>query len=523
IVWTRIFQLQLGTSIYSFSMVLGIYLLGSAIGSLLSGKLYKNIKNPIKTLGYLIIFIGLYTIAGLYLFTLFTPVAISESLGISKILIPLIVIFPVTFTLGIIFPIVSSCFVKSRNKIGNGIGFLYSMNTLGCIVGSLFAGYILIKYFGTRNTVILVSLINCLMGFIVLTVGLEKLIRNKNLIIASILLIAGLLISIYSPDPFYTVIKKVVYSSKSKMEVYYHKEGISATTTAYGSKTDFFDKHILINGMGMTSLVSETKLMAHLPVLLNGDAKDVLIICFGMGTCLKSCVTHEKVNIEIVELVGEEYETYNYFHKNGSEILKNPRVKHFADDGRNYLLLRDKKYDVITIDPAPPLWSAGTVNLYTRNFFELCKKHLSDKGIFCLWIPPCQYTEVKMIIKTYIDVFPNTIIFSGIKYKGFYMLGAKEPIKINVDKFKEAKNDKNIMNDINEWENIFNSPEEMLNLKVADAYELREFLENEKIITDNYPYTEFPLWRKTYNKNFNVWFDADMLKKILKGELRIGY
>ena len=77
------------------------------------------------------------------------------------------------------------------------------------------------------------------------------------------------------------------------------------------------------------------------------------------------------------------------------------------------------------------------------------------------------------------------------------------------------------MLDLNEWSKLFNSPEEMLNLKVAEAPKLKDFLKDKKTITNNYPYMEFPLWRKMYNKNFNVWFDAIMLKKILKGELKI--
>ncbi|MFA5781802.1 MAG: fused MFS/spermidine synthase [Bacteroidales bacterium] len=522
IVWTRIFQLQLGTSIYSFSMVLGVYLLGSALGSFFAGKFYHKIKNPVQGLGYLIIFIGIYSIIGTYLFSLFMPYDSYEIFSLNRILIPLYVVFPFTFILGIIFPIISNCYVANKNRIGKDIGFLYSMNTIGCILGSLISGYILIRFVGTRGTIIIISLINGLMGMVIILSNQKKFFKKKNVIISSLILASIIILSYKSPDPFFTVVKKRVYGKKN-MQLYYHKEGIMATTTAFGSTTDSLDKHILINGVGMTALVTEAKLMAHLPILLspNNNTKEVLIICFGMGTCLKSAVTHNDVNCEVVELVKEEYETYNYFHKDGSEILANKRVKYYADDGRNFLLLNEKKYDIITIDPAPPIWSVGSVNLYSSDFFILCKEHLKQKGIFCLWVPPAPYTEVKMIMKSFYSIFPNTTVYRGIKHPGFYLIGTIIPLNIDTAKFKDAANNKAVMSDLNEWDNAFDSPEKMLDLKIADSMQLNAFLKNGKVITDNCPYTEFPLWRKRYNPLFKYEFNAEQLKKIINGELKI--
>lgn len=514
VVWTRIFQLQLGTSIYSFSLVLGIYLFGSAIGSLLSGRWHERLHNPVQILGYAVIFIGLYSMIGTFLFAHFTPQAAWQSLNAFKLVLPVLVIFPITFTLGAIFPIVSFCYVKNRNHIGDGIGFLYAMNTVGCIAGSLVAGFILIAAIGTRGTVIFISLTEAVLGAIVLAHSGAK---RQNLAFASILIIATLGLGILSPDPFFSVIKKIV-DRDPNMEIYYHKEGVAATTTAYGSKTEPLDKHILINGIGMTSLVPETKIMAHLPILLNKNTKEVLIICFGMGTVLKSAVAHG-VHCEVVELVGEEYETYDYFHKEGRKILADERVNHFIDDGRNYLALRDKKYDVITIDPAPPIWSAGTVNLYTSDFFQLCRNHLNPGGVYCLWIPPESYTEIKMIIKTFFDIFPNTVVYQGPKFPGFYLIGTNGAPQIDRNRFKETAQNQAVMDDLNEWSTM--SPEGLLDLKIAGPSELGEFVKDAGIITDNHPYTEFPLWRKMFDPLYKYKFNAKKLKKIIDKKLTV--
>ena len=155
IVWTRIFQLQLGTSVYSFSLVLGIYLLGSAVGSLIAAKYLKLIKDPVNILGYLIIGLGIYIIIGTYLFSFFTPIsffsAYEYNIGLKRIFVPLFIIFPVTFILGFIFPTVSFCFVENKNKIGHDIGLLFALNTIGCILGAILTGYIFIRFIGTRG------------------------------------------------------------------------------------------------------------------------------------------------------------------------------------------------------------------------------------------------------------------------------------------------------------------------------------------------------------------------------------
>ncbi|MFI5221333.1 MAG: fused MFS/spermidine synthase [Bacteroidia bacterium] len=507
LVWTRLFQLQLGTSIYAFSMVLGIYLLGSALGSLIGGKYYEKLKDPLGTLALALGFIGLYSIIGIYIFCQYTPQHDVIAYGFSHVIVPVFVVFPITFVLGFIFPIVTNIYVEETTSIGGGIGRLYSANTLGCILGSLISGYILIQFLGTRGTIILLSVMNVGTGLIVLLNSSERAEKKGTIISVFSLTALTIVIGFFSPDPFYTVIKKTILSNPD-YEIYYHKEGVTATTTAYGSKTNLTDKHILINGIGMTALVPETKIMSHLPILIHNDPHEMLIICFGMGTCLRSAVTHKEINCDVVELVGEEYETFKYFHKDAAEVLANKRVHPYTDDGRNFLLMQEKKYDVIVIDPAPPLWSAGTVNLYTSDFFGLCKKHLNTNGIMCMWIPPESKTDVKMIMRSFYQVFPKTTVYGGASYPGFFLIGGVNDFKIDSNRFMMADQDKEVMKDLNEWGMLFKSSANLLDLKIMSSGELKKCVENSYVITDNFPYTEFPLWRLKFDKDYLYWFSA---------------
>jgi len=520
VVWARMFQLHLGTSIYAFSMMLGVYLIGVALGSIWGGKYMNRLRDPLGFFGLAQVFIALYSVLGLYLFTIFKPVATRIDL-FNIIMLPVVMVLPITFVLGLIFPAVSRSYVEKEEKVGSGVGRLYSMNTLGCILGSLVSGFILIKMLGTKGTILALAGLNLVIGLSITLGSTVRFKSSKYLKPVYAGLILSILLGIFSPDPFYNVLKKEMYKILGEdMEVYYHKESISATTTAFGSRTKPLSKYLWINGIGMTFLCTETKLMAHLPILLNENPQDVLVVCFGMGTTLRSARVYKDLRCDAVELVPETYECYKYFHKDGPEVLADPRVQYFVDDGRNFLLMRDKKYDVITMDPAPPLWSAGTVNLYAREFFKLCRDRLKPGGIMCLWVPPHTVTEVRMIMRTFQSIFPNATVWRGVKYPGFYLIGSIEPLKVNPERFRQAYQDEEVIADLTEWDNLVPTSEDMLGLYLLSPAELADFVRGEPIITDNHPYTEFPLWRQTFHPygryNLNA-FMVENWKQQLRG------
>jgi spermidine synthase len=251
--------------------------------------------------------------------------------------------------------------------------------------------------------------------------------------------------------------------------------------------------------------------MAHLPLMLHPHARNILVVCFGMGTALRSAWSHKGVDCDVVELVGETYDCFKYFHGNARQILKDPRVHHYVDDGRNFLSMRATKYDVITIDPAPPIWSAGTVNLYTQEFFESCREHLSDQGVMSLWVPPGSFSEVRMIMKTYLNVFPKASVWRGPRYGGFFMIGSSASVDTSEASFREALSDSSVAQDLNEWEPRKVRPEDMCGMFLLDASMLEQFTKTAKVITDNNPYTEFPLWRSLSDASAVYLLDARWL------------
>jgi len=256
-------------------------------------------------------------------------------------------------------------------------------------------------------------------------------------------------------------------------QIFFHKEGIEGTVTAF-SVNGF--KQLWINSVGMTFLCTETKIMTHLPLLFVEDPREFLIVAFGMGTTIRSASLYPDLNITAVDLVPETFEVFKYYHDDAEQILAMENVHTEVNDGRNHLLLSQKKYDVITVDPAPPIWSAGTVNLYTREFFELGKSRLSENGVLNLWFPTGTEDEVRGLVKTFHEVFPYVTVWSGPHSWGFYLIGSEKPFDWSVFR-KNVENlfsDSVMIKDLSEYDQDLVTPEQLYPLLLWDEGEVGE-------------------------------------------------
>jgi spermidine synthase len=504
VIWTRQLILFLQTSIYAFSGMLVVFLAGIALGSLFMRDMADRFVRPIMVFGILELVIGFLSVGNLYLFPVFDGHSLGTMSGrLSVLAATVIIVFPLTFVFGMIFPTASVCYAKDVSETGASVGWLYSANTIGSIFGALLAGFWLIPVWGSTNAVVLMALLNVGLGFLLLWMDSRGSMRTKICYLTVIPILFLLIFQVKVKDPFLSTIamriKKIQQiNCKGKdcpFEIFYNKEGIEGTVTAFSINNQ---KSLWINGIGMTTLCTETKLMSHLPIIYTTKpAKEMLIICFGMGTVLKSGIIYPDLNITTVELVPEEYKTFGYYHKNAEEILKRKNVHTLVNDGRNYILLSPNRYDIITVDPAPPLYSAGTVNLYTREFFQICKERLTPEGVMCLWVPGGCETEVKSLIRTFHSVFLNMRVYIGPHKWGFYFIGtmkeiAESDVRHNMEK---AFGNPAIIRDLSEYDNSCITSQQLNQMFLWDNNEIKSIATDGVLITDDYPYTEFFLWR----------------------------
>lgn len=511
VIWTRQLILFLSTSIYAFAAMLAVYLLGIAFGSWSIQKFADRLSQPLVLFGVLEVLVGFISILNLYLFPLFDSPTAASLFGRPRVLLAtFMIIFPVTFLFGMIFPVAGVCYARDTAHTGSSVGVLYSANTLGTILGSLAAGFLLIPLWGSSHAVLLLGSLNVVLGFFLL--GLEtkgnRLLKHSYVVLLPVLLI--LIFRVMEQNPFLNTIENRIklFASKTKnpgrYEIYYSQEGLEGTVTAFSIDKN---KRLWINGVGMTSLCTETKLMAHLPLMFVESPKNMLVVCFGMGTTLRSAALYPTLRVSTVELVPETYKTFQYYHDDAQQVLQKPNVRPYVNDGRNFLLLSDQTYDVITIDPAPPIWSAGTVNLYTREFFQVCKERLTPKGVMCLWFPGnTTEDEVKSLLKTFHAVFPETQVFGGPRAWGFYFIGhngSPSPPLFRKN-MEEAFKNPEIVADLAEYDQKVVSPRQLHRLLLWDTEKVRQISAEGIMVTDDFPYTEFFLWRY-FSKGVRFW------------------
>jgi spermidine synthase len=498
VIWTRQLILFLRTSIYAFSGMLVVFLAGIALGSILMRDKVDKFVRPIFMFGIMELAIGLLSVINLFLFPAFGDYTLDTMMGILGVLAAtIIIVFPLTFLFGMIFPTASVCYAKDASGTGSSVGWLYSANTIGSILGALLAGFWLIPMWGSTNAVILLSLINVGLGLLLLLLEGKSSIRTTIYYLAVIPILFVLILQVKEKDPFMSTIELRIkkLANKGSYEIYFNKEGIEGTVTAFSINNN---KALWINGVGMTALVTETKLMTHLPIIhTNKPPKEMLIICFGMGTVLKSATLYDNINITSVELVPETYEIFPYYHKEAREILKMNNVHAIVNDGRNYILLSPKKYDIITVDPAPPVYSAGTVNLYAMEFLKICKERLNPEGVMCLWFPGWRADEIKSVLKTFYKVFPNTKAYLGPNGHGFYFIGSMKQISEDNLRHNAEKAFANpaILKDLCEYNDSCVTPQKLHEMFLWENGQIETITKDGSLITDDSPYTEFFIWR----------------------------
>jgi predicted membrane-bound spermidine synthase len=497
IVWSRMLVLYEGTSIYAFSSMLAVILAGIGLGGFFGGRV-ERWKDPLLALARLEMGMALATAYSLAAFRYMDH-------GYGRLLMPpLILIGPAALILGIAFPVAVRCYAKHAAAIGRRVGELYAWNTIGCILGSLAGGFLLIPWIGAARSGIALAVLTIIASLALLAVHPRGIRRVR--FVDAILLLATAATLLNVGDPY----RDVIDSHLSDYKIYAHVEEAAATTEAAGKPDDPMNRHLVINGCGMTALITGNKLMGHLPLWIADSPRTSLVVCMGMGTTFRSVTRHPDIDVTVVEIVAAVPRFMHFYHPDADQVLAQPNAHVVVDDGRNYLLMHQRKFDTIAIDPAPPLYAAGTVNLYSREFFQLCAKRINPGGAVCLWIPPGPVSELKMIIRTFTMEFPYVSAWAGPTYPGFYLIGTLRPVTDVDARVRRGFADPRTVADLTEWDASCATPQKVLALRICDRATLLDFTSDRPVITDDHPYTEFPIWRM-YGGDKEYWAGLDAM------------
>lgn len=532
VLWTRVLILILDNTIYAFSIILFTFLLGIAGGSFIFSKIQDSrfkIQDSIIPFAVFQILIGIMGFLSLLLFVNYNLLAsqlnnfiswASQFVGIGHwrgkvfatfLMTFLIMIIP-TMLMGASFPAVTQTLRFELQNVGKSIGRVYLINTIGAIIGSFSAGFILLPLIGIQKSIIFTGAIPLLFGiailiFVAAPFRVRGLLQAKasgylnNGVIAYVLPVSSIVISVIIIVFIFRAgdIPKLISISKIDKgnEILYYKEGIAGTILVSSQETDLTPfrkpvKRLWINGDPIAGefrgALQLERLQAHLPLLFHPDPKEALIICFGTGSTAGAVSDHNVNNIYAVDISKEVFNGGRYFSEGNRDILNDSRFKMVIEDGRNFLLTTDKKFDLITSEPPPPS-NAGIVNLYSREYYMLCKSRLKEGGMVSHWIPLHHLSEndFRMLVSTFVSVFPHSTMWFT-KWDAI-MIGSDERLSIDFENLKNRLNNKKLQESLKEIG--MSNPFQLLSTFMMDEDDLHKFIDGVPIVTDNNPYVEF--------------------------------
>ena len=397
VVWVRQFTPYLGTVVYAFAAILGLYLLMTFIGSWL----YRRwSRAELRANELLWIVLGLAT-----LLPLFTTDPIRPFPAVLRLVCG---IAPFTLLLGILTPMLVDSW--SRGDPGKG-GAAYAVNVAGCILGPLVSGFALLPLMNERWVTLLLALPWFAVGILSrFSAGASRTVSVLGRAALALLAVA------------------VVVFSKGFEDQFPHREVLRDHTATVVATGEGMKKVLYVNGVGMTALTPVTKMMAHLPLaLLDHPPRRALAICFGMGTSYRSLLSWN-IPTTSAELVPSVPALFSYYHADAPQLLRSPLSHIIIDDGRRYLERTEEQYDVILIDPPPPVEAAGSSLLYSEQFYAAAKRRLQPGGILGHWLPSCDAYLCASVMRALTRSFPYVRVFGSLEGWGNHFLASTYPI-----------------------------------------------------------------------------------------------
>ncbi|MEO2043295.1 MAG: fused MFS/spermidine synthase, partial [Nitrospinaceae bacterium] len=520
VVWTRLLVFGIGSTVYSFSLMLANFLFGITVGGLLIVPFFKR-KIDFRLLLTLFQFgIGLYLIFSLYqsnwiLSSFIRPFWLDDP--ITEFWINMrnasALMFVPTVLFGMSFPVLTHLVTKGSQDIGSSLGIVYGMNTFGGIVGSIVAGYLLLPNLGSQQTLVCLSMLNFLSGMLLFTTSslFTGFIRKGAAISLSCLLFLFLLKM--PNDLLKEIFMRDTYGKTNPEQLIYLEEGLTTTVAVFDDdRSGFKSKRLILNGISMSGDGMNARkymtLLSYIPLLLTENPKNVLVICFGTGQTAGAAGAYPGINlVDSVDISPGVFRAGKFFKTTNHNVANNPKVKKIIQDGRQHLLTTSTTYDVITAEPPPPI-NAGSVNLYTREYYELTKRALKPGGIVSQWIPLHSQTETHIYehFRTFLESFPYAMAWYPVR-KELILIGSDRPIDINfsqIERHFENPVINKIMHDID-----FPNPFSFLGSIWFLKKELKNLGSGQHVISDNNPSLEFYL--NSYTKEIS----GDDIEKIM--------
>ena len=462
VVWARLLSLVMGSSAYSFTIVLSIFLVGIALGALAYSRLFRDRTPSAFGLALVLMALALWVAVTIAVIpamprmmmwlnqvpgvTFFRVMAFEVLLAAFLLLIP-------TLLLGAALPMAMGIISRALGKVGTDVGGVYLANTAGAIAGSVLTGFVFIPMWGTQTTLVVGLWANLvLVGLGVVALG--GTLQRRVLGATAVALVATFSVSLpswpaslfdsgiifqHKMPPAETPLTLEQRLSRQPSKLLFFREGINATISVRQA-SDIVS--LFVNGKPDASSKDDMPTQVVLGIvatMAHPRPRNVAVVGWGSGVTTH-CVTFfpEVQRIDAIEIERAVVDATVYFHEVNGAAERNPRVNLVYDDARSYLQTTDQQYDVIISEPSNP-WMAGTSALFSRDFYRLVKRKLRPGGIFGQWLQLYRLDSrsVALIMRTVLDSFSHAQLWYS-HMGDVILLGSDKPIRFSPERVKKA-------------------------------------------------------------------------------------
>jgi spermidine synthase len=519
VLWTRALEQFTHNSTYAYSAILATFLLGIAAGSALAAPLADRLRRPLLGLALVEIAISVSVVGALMLYAnldRLTPAAAVAMGGLASWgrVVALIfaqagsVLLVTTFLFGMTFPLVAKVVVESLDSVGERIATAYTANTAGSILGAVVVGFAILPALGMLGAFLALALLNIVIGSVLAWRAAPGRVRVVT-VTAALAFIA--LTAVFTPKGLF----ERSFTRRFGPLLFYREEVTDTIMVTDDRVKGRMIRYGDGRGTAGTGTMPEDRMYAQIPLILHPNPLRILNICFGVGNSLASVTTHPVERIDSVELSPGVVDAAPFFASTNRDVLRDPRIHMTIADGRNFLLTTRDTYDIIRLDP-PELHTAGVVNLYTREFYELAKAHLNPDGIFSIWVNVAMTpdSDLRLLVRTLATVFPHVSIWHGPYRYSWVINGSVAPLGPDLARITKKFEIPEVRADL---ESIgVHDPFEFLAHFVLADEEVAEFTGPGPIVTDDHTRLDFTVPRSiesSYgfaNANTNSWL-ADLI------------
>jgi spermidine synthase len=452
VIWNKYLGIFLGSNIYGISLLLSLFLLGIALGSLVLSRLYFHVKSLNRLFEKL-----LFLTCASFLFTSvalnFLPILHQKlfhlfpffgAFGL-KVLLSSIALFPPGALLGALFPLAIRIHSTYSLNTAQNTGKIYAINTIGSILGSSATGLFLMPHLGSSLSILIATLL--LFSFSIHLAWKQPKLRYSHLII-----LVGIL---FLPKLDFENILRYAYPTQTapnlqKEEFQLIIEGKTGIISLshdpqdgpnyknfYRLKTNGLNESIY-DRENLDLLPKYEALLGFLPMAFSRNPKSAFVVGYGGGYTVDFLTSSQLQHVFVAELEEGILKAADFVYQNKNLIRERKNLDLQIEDAR-FLLASKKleKFDIIVSQPSHS-WLAGVANLFTKEFFITVRDNLKPQGVFSQWLNLYNMNPdvLKSILSTFYTVFPHGYVFTSAGDQEMILIGSMNPIYFSLERLE---------------------------------------------------------------------------------------